>query len=47
MRPKCHALLLDDTINGGDTVRLNIFQVGQARGRAGAAAQVWGAVLWV
>lgn len=26
MRPKCHALLLDETINGGDTVRLNIFQ---------------------
>jgi hypothetical protein len=27
MRPKCHALLLDDTINGPTTVRLNIFQV--------------------
>jgi len=38
MRPKCHALLLDDTINGGVTVRLNIFQVG-VRG--------WGLGVWV
>ena len=26
MRPKCHALLLDETINGAEAVRLNIFQ---------------------
>jgi hypothetical protein len=27
MRPKCHALLLDDAINLPTTVRLNIYQV--------------------
>ncbi len=27
MRPKCHALLLDDSINSPTTVRLNIYQV--------------------
>jgi hypothetical protein len=35
MRPKCHALLLDDTINSGDIVRLNIFQVGGRGGSVG------------
>lgn len=27
LRPKCHPLLLDATINSSSTVRLNIFQV--------------------
>lgn len=27
MRPKCHALLLDCSLNSPDTARLNIYQV--------------------
>jgi hypothetical protein len=38
MRPKCHALLLDETINGPATVRLNIFQVGGPAAGLGATS---------
>lgn len=31
MRPKCHALLLDGSINCDTTVRLNIYQVWETR----------------